>query len=165
MTHPGPTCPTSSPPPGNPALPSPTRSRLASSAAGLARTTAAKALGAAIEADPRRIQFTPDLLLGIGGGLVVSRGLVGRVEAMNEAVLRIVQDVEADVRVVGHAHMLAHAPSNLLEDAGRVDVMVSLREADDGSVRLAVRDEAPGIPAADRSRVLQHDWPVVGPPS
>lgn len=79
--------------------------------------------------------------------------------AAEDAGLRIVQDVDPDVRVVGHAHMLAHALTNLIENAlkyaGRGDVTVSLHEADDGAVRLSVRDQGPGIPAADRSRVLQ----------
>jgi len=78
--------------------------------------------------------------------------------AAEEAGLRLEQQLAPDVHVTGHAHLLAHALTNLIENAlkyaGGGVVTVSLEETGE-SVALAVADQGPGIPAGDRQRVLQ----------
>ena len=64
------------------------------------------------------------------------------------------------VAVTGHRQLLAQALANLLDNAikyspagGRIDLDLA-RDAD-GAARLSVADCGPGIPAAERERVLQ----------
>ncbi|MEI5102774.1 ATP-binding protein [Streptomyces sp. PmtG] len=60
--------------------------------------------------------------------------------------------------VRGHASLLARVLGNLLDNAERyaaAHIIVSLtHDADTGTVTLHVGDDGPGIPAADRARVL-----------
>jgi signal transduction histidine kinase len=78
--------------------------------------------------------------------------------AAEDAGLALDARLEPGVATVGHAPLLAQALTNLLENAlkyaGRGVVTVSLARCGD-EVVLAVSDQGPGIPAADRSRVLQ----------
>lgn len=67
-------------------------------------------------------------------------------------------DIAEDVHVFGDRELLAQALTNLLDNAvkytpegGRIDVAL---EHADGTVRVTVGDSGPGIPAADRERVL-----------
>lgn len=76
-----------------------------------------------------------------------------------EAGIRFESDIGDGIRVTGHRQLLAQALVNLLDNAvkftpadGRIGV--SLRAAGD-AVRLTVVDSGPGIPEADRERVLQ----------
>ena len=61
--------------------------------------------------------------------------------------------------VAGHAEFLSQLVANLLDNAlactpeGRIEV--SLAPDDGGRVRLTVEDSGPGIPPAERERVLQ----------
>jgi signal transduction histidine kinase len=64
-----------------------------------------------------------------------------------------------DIRMLGNPHLLAQALSNLLDnsmkyvgDGGRVELRVT---AEDGTATITVTDNGPGIPAADRERVLE----------
>jgi signal transduction histidine kinase len=78
--------------------------------------------------------------------------------AAEEAGLTLEVRLEPGVRALGHAHLLAQALTNLLENAlkyaGSGVVTVSLERHGD-EVVLAVSDQGPGIPEAERSRVLQ----------
>ncbi|MEQ9642421.1 MAG: HAMP domain-containing sensor histidine kinase [Alphaproteobacteria bacterium] len=71
-----------------------------------------------------------------------------------EAGLELVADIAPGVMVKGHRELLSQALANLLDNAvkytplgGRIEVCVT-------PALLAVRDTGPGIPAADRARVL-----------
>ncbi|MEJ2382016.1 MAG: HAMP domain-containing sensor histidine kinase [Gammaproteobacteria bacterium] len=66
---------------------------------------------------------------------------------------------DPDVRIPGNRHLLAQAVSNLLDNAMkyvssgcRVELQVTQRN---GIPELQISDNGPGIPAADRSRVLE----------
>jgi signal transduction histidine kinase len=68
---------------------------------------------------------------------------------------------DADPRVEGSAQLLSQALANLLDNAvkytpagGRITVTVT-DGADGSGPRLAVADTGPGVPAADRERVLR----------
>jgi signal transduction histidine kinase len=78
--------------------------------------------------------------------------------AAEDAGLTLDARLEAGVATIGHSHLLAQALTNLLENAlkyaGRGVVTVSLATRGD-EVVLAVADQGPGVPAADRTRVLQ----------
>ena len=78
--------------------------------------------------------------------------------AAEEAGLELLPEIDSGVRVMGHAHLLAQAMTNLIENAlkyaGRGTVTVSLQRTD-GGAQLAIRDEGPGIAASDRTRALQ----------
>ena len=74
-----------------------------------------------------------------------------------EAGLAFAVDVADGLRVRGDRHLLAQAVANLLDNAvkygrGRVRVAASARN---GDVELVVEDAGPGIPEADRARVLE----------
>ena len=68
-------------------------------------------------------------------------------------------DIAAGLRVRAHRQLLAQALSNPLENAVKfapAGTAIDLRARQDGAVvRLAVSDSGPGIPAADRERVLE----------
>jgi signal transduction histidine kinase len=77
-----------------------------------------------------------------------------------ESSLELRSRVDPGIFVVGQRHLLAQALTNLIENAlkyaGRGVVGVGLRrDPDTGRVRLWVSDQGPGIPEADRERVLQ----------
>ena len=77
-----------------------------------------------------------------------------------ESSLELRSSVEPGIFVVGQRHLLAQALTNLIENAlkyaGRGVVGVALRRnAGTGRARLTVSDQGPGIPEADRERVLQ----------
>lgn len=77
-----------------------------------------------------------------------------------EAGLTLRIRAEDGIRVKGNRHLLAQALTNLLENAlkyaGRGTVSVALsQESETGEVTLTVADQGPGIPAEDRSLVLQ----------
>ena len=80
-----------------------------------------------------------------------------------EAALTLVTDIAPDVHLRGNRELLGQALVNLLENAlkyyepevgkaGRIEVRVT---AEAGRVRLEVADNGPGIPPADRTRVLE----------
>jgi heavy metal sensor kinase len=73
--------------------------------------------------------------------------------------IRITIDVQPDVALRADDELLRQLVTNLLENAvqytpagGSISVTV---ERDAGSVRIAVSDTGPGIPAADRERVFE----------
>jgi signal transduction histidine kinase len=68
-------------------------------------------------------------------------------------------DQLADGPIIGNRQLLAHAIANLLDNAikytpAQGKISVSVTESDQ-EVTLTVADNGPGIPAADRERVLQ----------
>jgi len=68
-------------------------------------------------------------------------------------------DQLADGHIIGNRQLLAHAIANLLDNAikytpAQGKISVSVTESDQ-EVKLTVADNGPGIPAADRERVLQ----------
>lgn len=80
-----------------------------------------------------------------------------------EAGLTLVEDVAPGLRVLGNRELIGQALANLIDNAlkyGRADaaeastVTVSARR-DGDVVALAVADRGPGIPEADRARVLE----------
>ena len=79
--------------------------------------------------------------------LAEDQGLAFTVEATGRAMM------------VGHRQLLAQAVANLLDNAVKYTpsggrVAISVREAA-GGIELHVADNGPGIPAADRTRVLE----------
>ena len=75
---------------------------------------------------------------------------------------RVELEVVGDTSVEGDADALERALANLVENArihgpqgGRIHVSV---EAHDGVVDLAVRDDGPGLSAADAERAVQRFW-------
>lgn len=80
--------------------------------------------------------------------------------------LRIVADVKPALMLTGNRHLVGQVLSNLLENALKYGaptdptahnraVRVSLSRTADGMIKLRVVDSGPGIPAADRDRVLK----------
>ncbi len=85
--------------------------------------------------------------------------LVGRMVAPAGRVVRI--DVEGDPRVWVDRDRLAQVVVNLVENAfahGDGDVMVCLREVDQGGAEIVVSDEGPGIPDEIRPRIFTKFW-------
>jgi signal transduction histidine kinase len=79
--------------------------------------------------------------------------------AADERRIALVCDVRAAVEVFGDRELLAQALTNLLDNAVKYTpvggkVAVTLERTDD-TARLSVADTGPGVPAADRERVLQ----------
>jgi signal transduction histidine kinase len=79
--------------------------------------------------------------------------------AAEDRQIRLVCDVRAPVEVFGDRELLAQALTNLLDNAvkytppaGRVSVTL---ERTEDIARIRVADSGPGVPAADRERVLQ----------
>ncbi|MEU7305955.1 ATP-binding protein [Streptomyces sp. NPDC007206] len=78
-------------------------------------------------------------------------------EARHRTQVPIDQHTVGAARVPGDADALARVVRNLLDNAvrhARSRVTVSLR-TEDGTARLVVADDGPGIPAADRERVFE----------
>ncbi|MFH9658618.1 sensor histidine kinase [Streptomyces sp. NPDC017248] len=78
-------------------------------------------------------------------------------EARHRTQLPIDQHAVGAARVPGDADALARVVRNLLDNAvrhARSRVTVSLH-TEDGTVRLVVADDGPGIPVADRERVFE----------
>ncbi len=82
-------------------------------------------------------------------------------DVVQEEVARLrderVHDETTPVRVCANREQIGRALRNLLENAtrfarGRIDVRLS---AEEGSATLAVSDDGPGIPEADRQRVFE----------
>jgi len=81
-----------------------------------------------------------------------------------EAGLELVAELRPGLTVHANRHLLAQALTNLIDNAikygrvgGTIDVQTDRSSGDtsvDGHPRLIVRDRGPGIPAADRDRVL-----------
>ena len=79
--------------------------------------------------------------------------------AADEREIKLTCDCRAAVEVFGDRELLAQALTNLLDNAVKYtptggSVSLSLERTDD-TARLRVADSGPGIPAADRERVLQ----------
>jgi signal transduction histidine kinase len=79
--------------------------------------------------------------------------------AADERRIELVCDVRTAVEVFGDRELLAQALTNLLDNAVKYTpaggtVVVTLDRTDD-TARLSVADTGPGVPAADRDRVLQ----------
>jgi len=79
--------------------------------------------------------------------------------AAEEAACQLEARIEPGVSIIGDRHLLAQAVLNLIDNAlvhgasgGRVEVTVGRAG---GAVELCVADAGPGIPGADRERVLQ----------
>ena len=69
-------------------------------------------------------------------------------------------DATGEATVRGHGQLLSQALGNLLDNALKYTpagghITVAVQRQDDGVVRLIVADSGPGIPAADRERVLE----------
>jgi signal transduction histidine kinase len=122
-------------------------------------------LRAQLLAENRRMEELVDGLLELARADDASPANAGRVEIADVVAEEVsrrrpvemrVSEI-ADVVVVGHADQLARALRNLLDNAERhaaSRVHVSVRETDD-VVELAVDDDGPGIPPADRARVFE----------
>jgi signal transduction histidine kinase len=109
---------------------------------------------AQIESGSRRAGFRDLDLSKLVGGLVESYAPVA-----DDCDQTLAAEVEPGIQVKGDRELLAQLVVNLLENAlrhtpPRSIVRVSLRTRD-GSAQLAVADNGPGIPAADRERVLR----------
>ena len=79
--------------------------------------------------------------------------------AADDRQIALVCDVRAAVEVFGDRELLAQALTNLLDNAVKYTpaggkVTVTLERTDD-TARIHVADSGPGVPAADRERVLQ----------
>ena len=79
--------------------------------------------------------------------------------AAEEKGLSLDVETASEAVVTGHRELLAQAASNLIENAikfsdegGRIDVQV---KREDGTTKLVIRDQGPGIPEDDREVVLQ----------
>ena len=76
----------------------------------------------------------------------------------DEAGIELTADTGAGLQVPGNRHLLAQALANLIDNAikyggpGQIYIQTARRG---GRVELSVRDRGPGIPAADRERVLE----------
>lgn len=78
-------------------------------------------------------------------------------------------DIAEGAVMLGNRHLLALATANLIDNAikytqpgGAIDVSV---QSDPNAIRLMVSDNGPGIPTADRSRVLERFVRVGADPS
>jgi signal transduction histidine kinase len=79
--------------------------------------------------------------------------------AADERHIQLLCNLRAAVEVFGDRELLAQALTNLLDNAVKYTpaggkVVVTLERTDD-TARLSVADSGPGVPAADRERVLQ----------
>lgn len=79
--------------------------------------------------------------------------------AADDRKIELVCDVRTAVEVFGDRELLAQALTNLLDNAVKYTptggrIVVSLERTDD-LARIRVADSGPGVPAADRERVLQ----------
>ncbi|AZQ34534.1 HAMP domain-containing histidine kinase [Streptomyces cyaneochromogenes] len=82
---------------------------------------------------------------------------VRRLRSASPAALRVDSRAVGAARVTGDAEALRRLVRNLGENAARharTRVAFTLTDAGDGWVRLVVEDDGPGIPAAERARVL-----------
>ncbi|MCP5433188.1 MAG: HAMP domain-containing protein [Alphaproteobacteria bacterium] len=77
-----------------------------------------------------------------------------------ERQVRLVLDAASPARMRGHSELLSQALANLVDNAikfspagGTIRVRVA-RRAEPPAVEISVADDGPGIPAADRERVL-----------
>jgi signal transduction histidine kinase len=122
-------------------------------------------LRAELLAENRRMEELVDGLLELARADDASPATTGRVEIADvvaeEASRRRPVEMHvseiAHVVVVGQADQLARALRNLLDNAERhaaSRVHVSVRETED-VVELAVDDDGPGVPPADRERVFE----------
>src|SRR3546814_554930 len=92
----------------------------------------------------------------------LARSMAELYEAVaEEKGIRLEVAAEADPVVPGSDHLLSQALSNLLDNAvkytpegGRITLTVTPAAAEEGPA-LTVADSGPGIPEADRERVLQ----------
>ncbi len=125
-------------------------------------------------AESERLRRTLDALLHIGqaeAGTIgmdmqaIDLGVVARdvldlyQPSAEDKALEIDADIVAGNRIRGNRQLLAQALANLLDNAikytresGRIGVRV---EGHAGQIRLEVWDTGPGIPEADRARVLE----------
>lgn len=146
-----------------------------------ARELAVTRLGAGIE---RATRLVEQLLVlarqqaSVAGGAVavpVALADVARQAVADAAAAALAQQVDVgllraddDARISGHPEALRILLRNLLDNAvkytpagGRVDVVVQ-RDAAAQAVLLQVEDSGPGIPDADRARVLDRFYRVAG---
>ncbi|MCL8013459.1 cell wall metabolism sensor histidine kinase WalK [Streptomyces sp. AS02] len=82
---------------------------------------------------------------------------VRRLRSASPAALRVDSTAVGAARVTGDTEALRRLVRNLGENAARharTRVAFALTDAGDGWVRLVVEDDGPGIPAAERARVL-----------
>lgn len=108
---------------------------------------------AQIEAGSRRSKFAPIDLSALMHELAETYGAV--IEDTGRA---FSADIAPGVRVSGDRELLVQLTANLLENAVRHTqdgATIKLSLFNDGPPRLAVSDNGPGIPAADRGRVFE----------
>jgi two-component system sensor histidine kinase AtoS len=71
----------------------------------------------------------------------------------------VARDLEPDLQVVGRYEVLRRAVENVVRNAIEATdergIAVSARRTTNGTIRVAVRDHGPGVPAADRERIFQ----------
>ena len=77
-----------------------------------------------------------------------------------DAGLELSSEIAEGIVLTGHRQLLGQALSNLLDNAVKYSpaggrITLTLDRSADGGARLSVADSGPGIPAADRARVLQ----------
>jgi len=109
---------------------------------------------AEIEAGARRARFDLVDLSDVAETLADAYG-----PEAEEAGQRLTTQIDSDLRVPGDRDLLTQALADLIENAIRhagkgagICVAVTSR---DGTVEATVRDTGPGVPAADRERVLR----------
>ncbi|MFI5841436.1 ATP-binding protein [Catenuloplanes sp. NPDC051500] len=88
----------------------------------------------------------------------IAEELVGERRHRAQPDERFVAVVVEPVLVTGREEELARMLENLLDNASRYArdrVVVTVTQAEPGLVRIDVRDDGPGIPAADRERVFE----------
>jgi two-component system, OmpR family, sensor histidine kinase ChvG len=116
-------------------------------------------------ASARRLDTaTADLLEGGGVGVADVTALLQGLVVDNQAMhandpVRIVATLAPDVRVIGETEVLENVFENLLDNAldfsppgGTVWLTLSVAA---GEARVTVRDEGPGVPEADLSRIFE----------
>ena len=108
---------------------------------------------AQIEAGARKSRFTTVDLSALAGTIAEAYGDVAEAEGY-----RLATSIAPDITIHGDNDLLAQALANLLDNAlthTPPETEVSLRlHRDDEAISLIVADGGPGIPAAERERVL-----------
>jgi signal transduction histidine kinase len=115
------------------------------------RTSEALIAIARTEAGLQRLALAPMDLSAVVGDLAEIYQPIAE-----DAGLTLAAEIAPDIRVDGHRELLGQALANLLDNAvkytpagGRIEVTLT------APATLTVRDTGPGIPAADRGRVLE----------